>query len=276
MKRARKAAADGGGARKKARASQVLRGSRARDRDVRAWADALLARVRAELVRQGDRTRAAAAKRYLKSELEFLGVALPALRATAKALVRAEPELTRERALVLAETLWASDVHELRSLAIAVLELRNDALTATDLPRLLALIRTSLTWAYVDWLSTKVIGPIIEREPTSARVLDTWARDADFWVRRTALLCLHDPLLAGRGDFAHFARLARPMLAEREFFIRKAIGWMLRSTARRQPALTIAFVEQHAKELSGLSFREAVRNLPKRELARLSALREQT
>jgi 3-methyladenine DNA glycosylase AlkD len=255
-------------------APDVSHGSRAGSAEVRAWAQELLAHTRAALARQGDRTRAAETKRYLKSQLEFLGVALPALRAAAKALVRAEPDLTRERLLVLAETLWASDVHELRSLAIAVLELRRDLLTAAELPRLVALIRTSHTWAYVDWLATKVMGPIIEREPKAARALDRWARDDDFWVRRTALLCLHDPLLAGRGDFARFARLAVPMLHEREFFIRKAIGWVLRSTARRQPALTIAFVEQHAKALSGLSFREAVRNLPKRELARLNALRE--
>jgi 3-methyladenine DNA glycosylase AlkD len=262
MKRARATAADGGGRGKP-------RASRADD----AGLAALLAETRAALARQGDRTRAAAAKRYLKSELEFLGVPLPVLRSAAKALVRAQPELTRDRLLALVERAWASDVHELRSLAIALLELRNDLLTAADLPRLLSLIRTSFTWAYVDWLSTKVLGPIIAREPRAARVLDTWARDDDFWVRRTALLCLHDPLLAGAGDFAHFARLARPMLHEREFFIRKAIGWMLRSTARRQPALTIGFVEAHATELSGLSFREAVRNLPKRELARLTALR---
>jgi 3-methyladenine DNA glycosylase AlkD len=88
-------------------------------------------------------------------------------------------------------------------------------------------------------------------------------------VRRTALLALHDPLLAGQGNFDLFARLAVPMLAEREFFIRKAIGWVLRSTARRQRARTYAFTHAHAAAMSPLTFREAIRQLPADQQERL-------
>jgi plasmid stability protein len=47
-------------------------------------------------------------------------------------------------------------------------------------------------------------------------------------VRRTALLALLLPLRRGAGDFA---RYAEALLEEREFFIRKAIGWVLRETS---------------------------------------------
>jgi len=57
-------------------------------------------------------------------------------------------------------------------------------------------------------------------------VLDRWAADEDFWVRRAALLSLLRPLRRGEGDFGRCARYADMMLAEREFFIRKAIGWV--------------------------------------------------
>jgi 3-methyladenine DNA glycosylase AlkD len=38
------------------------------------------------------------------------------------------------------------------------------------------------------------------------------------------------PLRRGDGDFDRFARYADAMLEEKEFFVRKAIGWVLRDT----------------------------------------------
>jgi 3-methyladenine DNA glycosylase AlkD len=238
---------------------------------------ALASQVRAltaALAPHADAGRAAGAQRYLKSSLRFLGVTVPVVRKTAAQWVREHPELDAAGALVLAEALWRTDVHELRSLGIAILERVRAQLTAAEVPGLIALVRDADTWAHVDWLATKVLGPLAVQSASGRKQLALWSRDANFWVRRTALLAWHDALLAGGGDFEHFAQLARPLLADREFFIRKAIGWVLRSTSRRTPERTIGFVRAHAKELSALSFREAVRNLPAKQIAQLTALRQ--
>jgi 3-methyladenine DNA glycosylase AlkD len=229
--------------------------------------------LRQRLEAHANPARAAQEQRYLKSELVFLGTGMPTIRSTAKHFVRERPELSRGAVLALADQLWQTDVHELRAVAVALLELRSSELQVADLPQLIVHVRAAKTWALVDWLAIKVIGALVVREPRAQRQLDVWARDEDFWVRRTALLGWHDALLAGRGDFDHFARLARPMLGESEFFIRKAIGWVLRSTAKRTPERTYDFVAKHATQLSGLSFREATRNLPARQQRELTALR---
>jgi 3-methyladenine DNA glycosylase AlkD len=229
--------------------------------------------ITTNLTRHATAERAAQEKRYLKSELTFLGVTMPEIRREAKAFTRAHEHLRHDDLLTLTHALWQPGIYELRSVAVGILELEETRLTGDDTAALIALIRQAKTWALVDWLATKVLGPIIEREPRAKRQLDRWARDEDFWVRRMALLCLHDSLLAGAGDFDHFAKLATPMLAEREFFIRKAIGWVLRSTAKRTPERTYAYVAQHAGELAGLTFKEATRNLPAKQIAALSALR---
>jgi 3-methyladenine DNA glycosylase AlkD len=225
------------------------------------------------LERHATPERAAQEKRYLKSDLDFLGVAMPELRREAKAFVRAHAELERADLLALTHALWRSRVHELRSIAIGILELKRELLAEGDCDDLIELVRDAKTWAYVDWLATKVLGAIVAREAKAKKRLDRWARDDDFWVRRTALLCLHDPLLRGDGDFGHFARLATPMLGEKEFFIRKAIGWVLRSTAKRTPELSYAYVKQHAGEMAGLTFKEATRNLKPKQIATLTQLR---
>ena len=51
------------------------------------------------------------------------------------------------------------------------------------------------------------------------------------------------------------------MLAEREFFIRKAIGWVLRETSKKQPDRVYAWLEPRAGRASGVTVREAVKYL---------------
>lgn len=226
------------------------------------------------LASHGTQSRAVQSARYLKSELRFLGATVPIVRKEAKSFARSERELDGLTLRALAAALWATDTHELRSLAIGILEQRLDLLRARDATWLIDLVRNADTWAHVDWLAIKVIGPLITADAAAHRKLDVWAKDDNFWVRRTALLAWHDPLIRGEGDFDHFARLAVPMLHDPEFFIRKAIGWVLRSTARKQPQKTIAFVVAHAADLSALSFKEATRNLPPVQQKRLIALRQ--
>jgi 3-methyladenine DNA glycosylase AlkD len=58
-----------------------------------------------------------------------------------------------------------------------------------------------------------------------------------------------------------FARYADAMLDEREFFIRKAIGWVLRGTARRRPGLAYDWLLPRAPRASGVPLREALEYL---------------
>src|ERR1700722_18789530 len=68
----------------------------------------------------------------------------------------------------------------------------------------------------------------------------------------------------------------RPSGGEREFFIRKSIGWVLREISRRDPAWVASWTRQHAREMSGVTFREAVRRLPPDEAEQLRADRTRT
>jgi 3-methyladenine DNA glycosylase AlkD len=50
-------------------------------------------------------------------------------------------------------------------------------------------------------------------------------------------------------------------LGDRDFFIRKAIGWALREYAKTDPTWVRAFVAAHDDRLSPLSRREATKHL---------------
>ena len=52
------------------------------------------------------------------------------------------------------------------------------------------------------------------------------------------------------------------MIEEKEFFIRKAIGWILRETAKKRPMLSYDFLGNHIEVVAGLTLREGAKYLP--------------
>jgi alkylated DNA nucleotide flippase Atl1/3-methyladenine DNA glycosylase AlkD len=217
----------------------------------------------------GTPRRAVGAKAYLKSDLQFFGVDTPALRREARAWLRARRGTGRAALTRLVEALWRRPVHELRAFAIELLMARQALLDGADVELLESLLRRSATWAYVDPIAIQVVGPLAERHPELGAVLDRWSADPDFWLRRAALLALLRPLARGEGDWERFVRYADAMLGEREFFVRKAIGWVLREVAKRQPRRVAAFLSSRRDRIAGLTLREAVKYLPDADRRRL-------
>jgi len=232
--------------------------------------------LRRRLSGVGTPERARTEKAYLKSELRFYGASVPEIRRAAADFARKHPQLDRADLRAIAEASYASDVHELRSAAIALLHRRRALLDRRDLSWLIGLVRRSNTWAHVDWLAVSVVGDVVSRDAAALRRLPPWAADESFWVRRTALLAQHDALKAGGGDFALFAHIASGMIEEREFFIRKAIGWVLREVSKKRPALVYEFLRGHQDRVSGLTLREGSKYLPdaKRRALGLSPWRD--
>lgn len=212
-------------------------------------------------------------KAYLKSELQHYGTSVPAIRAVAKDVRRRYPGFGHDELLALVDALWDTPVHERRMAAVELLDQYPDQLVAADMAVLERLLRDARTWAIVDGLAASVVGPLVEREPRAAAALDRWAADEDFWIRRSALLALLLALRRGEGDFERFGRYADVMLGDREFFIRKAIGWVLRDTARRRPALVYEWLLPRAGRASGITVREAVKPLSDAQRAAVLAAR---
>jgi 3-methyladenine DNA glycosylase AlkD len=230
----------------------------------------LTAQIEEDLQQAGDPLRAEKEKAYLKSDLKHLGVRVPEIRRVVK---RSIASLDRDLAatLELAETLWDRPIHESRMAAVDVLMARAELLDPSDLRLVESFIRSSKTWALVDPLATSVTGPVVQNHPPAAAILDRWSEDDDFWIRRAAMLALLKPLRSGAGDFERFARYADAMLEEREFFIRKAIGWVLRETSKQDPEIVYEWLSPRATRASGVTVREAVRYLSAEQSAEIVA-----
>jgi 3-methyladenine DNA glycosylase AlkD len=191
------------------------------------------------------------------------------MRQIVRTVKREHPGFNRPGLAAMVGILWARRQFEQRMMAVLLLEAFQPLLRPTDMKLLERLIRESKTWAFVDELAIAIVGPLVERSPELRRVLDRWATDDDFWIRRSAMLALLRPLRRGDGDFTRFARYAEAMLHEREFFIRKAIGWVLRETAKKRPDLVYQWFLPRCAVASGVTVREAVKYLSSRQRADL-------
>lgn len=220
-------------------------------------AAATAAALEAELRAAGTPERAEGEKRYLKSDLDFLGVTMGHVRGAVRRLA---PTLDRSDLLALVDALWTGPVFDRRLAAVLFLDARADLLEPSDLRLLERLIRASHTWALVDALAGDVAGALFVRHPRAVAELDRWAADDDFWVRRSALLALLTPMKRGL-PLDRFLGYADAMLDEKEFFVRKAIGWVLREEGKRRPDEVVAWLAPRTHRASGVTMREAVKYL---------------
>ncbi len=222
----------------------------------------LAAGIEQSLRTQGSPERAEKSKAYLKSSLDFVGAGVPDTRSIVRSFRRSHPELSAADVRRLAVTLWEVPIFERRAAAVMLLVGDLARSEPGDMDLVERFLREARTWALVDSLACDVSGGLVQRFPGLSATLDRWATDEDFWLRRAALLSLLVPLRRGAGDWEHFVRLAEPMLGEREFFIRKAIGWVLRETGKRRPELVAQWLAPRAARVSRLTLREAIKPLP--------------
>lgn len=224
--------------------------------------DALVAAARSGLAALGDPRKAPEMQRYMKSELPYRGVASPERKAFTKELFAAHP-LPDETALrTAALILWReAGYREERYVAIDLTGHR--AYRAWQTPALLPvyeeMIVTGAWWDYVDEIANRRIGPLLrDHSGELTPVMRAWATDEDRWKRRTSIICQLG--FKEATDTALLAEAIEANLGDRDFFIRKGIGWALRQFARTEPGWVRAFVDDHPG-LSPLSVREALKHL---------------
>jgi len=226
---------------------------------------ALLLRVRRELRRVADPRKAPAMQAYMKSNMPYHGVATPLLRQSYSLLFRklelSAPEVWRRAVL----TLWrGAKYREERYAAIALTGIKAAAgfQTPAAMPLYEEMIVTGAWWDYVDEIAANRVGPILRGYPAPMKKkMLAWSKSENIWKRRTSILC--QLRFKQDTDLDLLYACIEPSLDSKEFFLRKGIGWALRQVAWTDPAEIKRYVRKHRERLSGLSRREALKNIGK-------------
>lgn len=218
--------------------------------------------VRRELRAVSDSRKAVEMAQYMKSAMPFYGVQKPDRIPIFRQLSRDFAPTCQSEYIKIVETLWEGDHREERYLAIDYAQKFVRFADSSSLPLFEHMIRSGAWWDFIDPIASALVGSVLRSERDSvAAVLNKWIENEDMWIRRSAILSqLKHKTATDRTMLFEFCLTT---MHEREFFIRKAIGWALREYSYSEPEAVKDFLLANKSELSPLSFREGAKHLLK-------------
>ena len=200
---------------------------------------------------------------YMKSAMPYLGVQSTPLRAVCRPLFDQHVLASFDEWRDTIRELWhGASYREERYVALELLGDRRyrSFRTLQVLPLYAELIVDGAWWDLVDGIATHLVGDLLRQYPSEMRsVVLGWAHGEDHWLRRTSIIC-QVGFKASTDRQLLFACM-EPSIGERDFFLRKAIGWALREYARAEPEVVRAYVTENEQRLSGLTKREALKHI---------------
>jgi 3-methyladenine DNA glycosylase AlkD len=219
--------------------------------------------IRAALEKHADRAKAPQMQRYMKSDMPYYGVGAPVQRRLWREVFADHPVASCEELREVALGLWRdARYREERHAAIGLTDLRRyrSCQTLDAVPMYEEMIVTGAWWDYVDFIATHHLGDVLrnERAPMKS-LMRRWARDPHLWKRRAAILC--QIRFKADTDLDLLYACIEPNLADKDFFMRKAIGWALRQYAWTDAREVSRYVATNRDRLSPLSVREALKNV---------------
>jgi 3-methyladenine DNA glycosylase AlkD len=212
----------------------------------------------------GDADRAAKAAAYHKTAREYLGVPVPVIAAMADEW---RAGLDVRGRVALADALWHTDIHEARVAAAKLLvqaRIKDDgavwALIASWVPQFDA-------WALADH-ACDAGRRRLEADPSRLDEVEGWTQDANFWVRRAALVMTlpwtkqNHPKPQDEAIRDRILGWAAGMADDREWFIQKAIAWWLRELSKHDAPRVQGWLDTHGPRLKAFARKEAAQYLP--------------
>jgi 3-methyladenine DNA glycosylase AlkD len=223
----------------------------------------LLRRLRAALRQAADPLKAPVMQAYMKSAMPYHGVPTPLLRQLCRETFTDLPLPSALAWQELVLDLWRCA--KFREERYAAMLLAGDKRaqpfqTPAAMKLYEELIVTGAWWDYVDDIASHRVGAILRSHPKPMRTkMLSWSRSTNLWKRRTAIICQLG--FKQDTDLGLLYACIEPSLGSSEFFLRKAIGWALRQHAWTDPGEVKRYVRRNRERLSGLSIREALKNV---------------
>ncbi len=196
---------------------------------------------------------------YLKTTQPFYGVKKPALTVIFRELKPiAIPN--GDTAIAIARDLYRGTHREEQYLGIELLLFHKRWIQRDYLPIYLQMVRDGAWWDLVDPIAVHLVGAVWSAHPAEVtRLADAWVTDPDPWIRRTSLIGVLRHKAAT--DTPRLFAACRTLASDRDWFVRKGMGWTLREYAKTDPVAVQDFLTAHWDALSGLTRSEASRHL---------------
>jgi 3-methyladenine DNA glycosylase AlkD len=211
----------------------------------------------AEFVKSGEKAIRLKAKKYLLNQFDFFGIIAPKRRLITKEFLK--KEMQPEDTDMLVRLLWRKDQREFQYFGMELLEENIMDKGFKDLKLLEFMITHKSWWDTIDFISPKLVGAILKEDNERLKkTCEMWIKSECMWLRRAALLC--QMKFKDKTNEVLLFDLVKVASKEKDFFIRKAIGWALREYSKTNPDSVQEFVD--TTQLSNLSKKEALKRIP--------------
>lgn len=192
---------------------------------------------------------------YMKNKFKFLGIKSVKRRELSKEFLRKNKN-NLDWDLVF--ELWDLEKREYQYVACDYLKERKKLLEYKDLENLKKLITRKSWWDTVDNLSP-LVGEAIRNHENKNELMLNWSTDENFWIRRASIL--HQLKFKIDTDTNLLDKIIKNNLGSNEFFINKAIGWILREYSKTNPKWVRDYINNNKDKLNSLSIREGMKRL---------------
>lgn len=189
---------------------------------------------------------------YMKNKFPFLGIQKPQRQKITKGFIK---EAKKGKAVDwgIVSMLWDLPEREFQYLAVDYLIALKDYIKAEDMERIEYLITTKSWWDTVDAIASVVVGQMCRNYPELIEShIMSWAKSSNIWLARTAIL--FQLKYKENTDIDLLSRIIRENSEQKEFFITKAIGWVLREYSKTNQEWVREFIRNNA--LQPLSIKE--------------------
>jgi 3-methyladenine DNA glycosylase AlkD len=218
----------------------------------------LVARLDQDFRQAADSAIASAKGAYMRHQFTFIGLQKPLRSEIQKIAFSLHPPRSEKELIEGLETLWKQEHREFHYAACDFAYQFRRLWSPSILIAFENMIRCHSWWDTVDLIASKLVGTLLSSHPILIPEMDKWIKDDYLWIRRSALL--HQLNWKQKTDTKRLFGYCSMLQHEQDFFIRKAIGWVLRQYSKTNPQAVQQFVRQ--TQLSPLSIREASKYLP--------------
>jgi len=205
---------------------------------------------------QANPERAAKKNAYMRNQFTHFGLVAQEQHELLKSYLKDHGIPEKSNLPELIELLWKQPEREFQHFGMELLTKYSKKVDSDFIEVYEFMTISKSWWDTIDMIASHLVGTHFKRFPELIPVYtEKWMASDNFWLQRTALLFQ----LKYKKDtdldlmFDLIIRLAN----EKEFFIRKAIGWILREYSKTDPQAVIQFVESN--QLSHLSKTEALK-----------------
>lgn len=106
--------------------------------------------------------------------------------------------------------------------------------------------------------------------------LQQWNRDENLWKRRQSVVSLlyYSRTKKHHPSFDEVEQLVSPLLADKEYYVQKGVGWTLREMRNVYPKETLAWLKAHVKQISPIAFTISIEKLDVESVNELKRIRK--